>query len=127
LIPQSRANFAPLSPLFSNSSSNDSRRSAVTLTRPRSSCFKISAAPVVGVIDPYALTFIPRSDRCARADAYEILGHLAQQLTKAACRRLSVDRVAIFRCAVLEAEAILVLARANGFGSHPKLSNKDLL
>ena len=52
----SRENFAPLTPLRSNSSSNASRRCADTGTRPRASCFRTSVFAFRDVIGTYALT-----------------------------------------------------------------------
>jgi hypothetical protein len=70
LIPASRANCAPLAPLLSNSSSNNSRRCAGTHTRPRPSCFKISALTLVDVIGTHPLTSMTPAATGAQADAY---------------------------------------------------------
>ncbi len=70
LIPASRANFAPLAPLRSNSSSSASRRSADTRTRPRTSCFRTSVLAFIDVIGVHALTSMTQTASGASAVAY---------------------------------------------------------
>ena len=69
-LPASRANFAPLMPLFSNSSNSASRRSAGTRTRPRVSVFRTSTSPMRDVIGAHALTSMTLDATGAPADAY---------------------------------------------------------